>query len=67
MVQSKAHKQATARYEARTYDKFMLRLRKDGDLTRETIAAAAARAEESMQGYIMEAVKRRINAEKNNE
>ena len=56
MPASRAHIQATTRYESKAYDKITLRLRKDGDLTRETIARAADQAGESVNAYIMQAI-----------
>lgn len=64
MPRTPAENAASVRWEAKTYDKVLLRLRRDGEPTREQIAAAADAAGESMQAYIIEAVRQRIAAEK---
>lgn len=61
MGQSRAHIEATTRYEHKTYDKITVRLRKDGELTRDQIAAAAAASGESLNEYIINAVKKRLD------
>ncbi len=60
MPASKAHIQATTRFEAKAYDKILLRIRKDGDFTREHIQIAADRAAKSINSYILEAVQEKI-------
>ena len=60
MATTKAHIAATGRYEKKAYDKVLLRIRKDGDLTRETIAAAADREGLSVNAFILEAIKEKI-------
>ena len=58
---SKAHIKATTKYEAKAYDKVLLRIRKDGDLTREDITAAATAAGESLNEYILNSIRERMN------
>ena len=60
MAQSKAHIKATTRYESKAYDKICLRIRKDTEPTRDTIAAAAAAVGESLNEFILNAVKDRM-------
>lgn len=52
-----------ARYEAKAYDKLYLRLRKD-DLNADMVKAAAEAAGESVNAYITEAIRMRMEAEK---
>ena len=52
------------RYEAKVYDKVLLRLRKDTDVDKDIIQAAADRAGESLNGYIVQAVRERMEREK---
>lgn len=56
MPVSKAHIRANVRYEAKNYDKVLLRLRKDTEPTRETIQKAADAAGMSLNAYIIKAV-----------
>lgn len=53
--------QATARYHAK-FEQIPFRVRTDGSdgITRETIAKAAERAGESMNTYIIEAIRQRM-------
>lgn len=60
MPVSDAHKRATQKWEANNYDKILLRIRKDAEPTRETIAANAEKAGESLNGYIIKAISNRI-------
>jgi uncharacterized protein (DUF1778 family) len=60
MAQSRAHIQATTRYEHKAYDKITVRVRKDGDLTREDIAKSAQAHGESMNEFILNAIRARI-------
>lgn len=52
------------RYEAKVYDKVLLRLRKDTDVDKDIIQAAADRAGESLNGYIVQAIRERMEREK---
>lgn len=58
---SKAHIKATTKYESKAYDKVLLRIRKDGELTREDITAAATAAGESLNEYILNSIRERMN------
>ena len=62
MPASKAHIRATIKYEAKAYDKLCIRIRKDADITREDIQAAADLEGESVNAYVMEAVRRRMES-----
>ena len=62
MPASKAHIRATTKFEHNTYDKVTLRLRRDADLTREKVQEAADAAGESLNGYVVEAVRRRMES-----
>jgi uncharacterized protein (DUF1778 family) len=62
MAQSPAHIRATTRFEHKTYDKITVRLRKDGDLTRDQVQAAADRTGESLNAFIIDAIKRKIES-----
>ena len=64
MPASKAHIAATGRYEKKAYDKVLLRIRKDTEPTRETITKAAEAAGMSLNAYVMEAVKEKLEREK---
>ena len=58
---SKAQKEATTKYENKVYSKICIRIREDRDsISRETISTAAAAAGQSINEYIIEAVRRRI-------
>lgn len=57
---SKAQVQAQQRWEQKTYDKVLLRLRKDTEPTRDTIAAAASACGESVNEYIINSISDRL-------
>lgn len=61
MAQSKAHIKATIRYESKAYDKILVRVRKDGDLTRDMIALSAQAHGESMNEFILNAIRARMD------
>ena len=61
MAVSKAQVKAVGRYETKTYDKVLLRLRKDTEPTRETIQKAADAAGMSINAFILSAVSDKIN------
>lgn len=61
MAQSKAHIKATIRYESKAYDKILLRLRKDGELTRDMVALAAQARGESVNEFIINAIRERMS------
>ena len=60
---SKAQIKAQSKWEAKVYDKILLRIRKDTEPTRETITAAAAEAGESLNEFILNAIKQRLSGE----
>ena len=60
----KVSQEVRQRYEAKVYDKVLLRLRKDTDVDKDIIQAAADRAGESLNGYIVQAVRERMEREK---
>ena len=60
MAASKAHLEATARFEAKAYDKILLRLRKDGFCSKDTITLAAGKSAKSLNGYITEAIEEKL-------
>ena len=64
MPTSKAHIRATIKYEAKSYDKLCISIRKDADITREDIQAAADLEGESVNAYVMEVGRRRTEEEK---
>jgi hypothetical protein len=63
IMQSRAHIQANTRYENKAIDKITFRLRKDGGsgITREDVQRAAAAAGESVNEFVLNAVKDRID------
>ena len=60
---SKAQIKSTTKYEHNNYDKVTLRIRRDADLTRDRLQEAADAAGESLNAYIIEAVRRRMESE----
>ena len=60
MSVSKAQIKATTKYESANYDKILIRLPKG---QRTAIKAAADATGESLNGYILEAVRRRMGQE----
>ena len=61
MPATPAHIRATTKYEAKAYDKILLRIRKDGELTKDTIQMAADQAGQSLNSYILEALKEKMS------
>lgn len=57
-MKTEAQKRATAKYNKKTYIGIHLRIRKDGDLTREAIQARAREYGMSMAEYITELIKK---------
>ena len=55
-----------ARYNAKTYDNILLRVKLDGSdgITRETIKAAADAAGESLNAYVLHAIQSRMDSQK---
>jgi hypothetical protein len=67
MPVSKAHIKATTKYESKAYDKILIRIRKENDpsgLSRESIQQAADKDGKSLNGYILQAVKEKMNQKK---
>lgn len=66
MAQSKAHIDATSRYEKKAYDKILLRMRKDSSTNGDVIRAHAEAMGESVNSFLIRAVEatiKRDNAE----
>lgn len=61
MPATPAHIRATIKYEAKAYDKILLRIRKDGELTKDTIQMAADQAGQSLNSYILDALKEKMS------
>lgn len=61
MSSTPAKVRAQTKWEAKAYDKVLLRIRKDGDLTRDDITAAATAAGESLNEYILNSIRERMN------
>lgn len=51
------------RYNSKTYDQLVLAVRKDADVNVTAIKSAAAAAGESVTGFVLSAVKQRIEKE----
>ena len=60
MSSTPAKVRAQTKWEAKAYDKVLLRIRKDGDLTREDIQQAAADAGQSLNEFILESIRQRM-------
>jgi uncharacterized protein (DUF1778 family) len=61
---TEARIRATTKYENKTYDKFCLRIRKDqSNLTKEMIDNAAKAAGTTLNVYILEAIRQRMERE----
>lgn len=56
MAQSKAHIDATGRYEKKVYDKILLRIRKDADINGDIIKTHAESRGESVNSFLLRAV-----------
>lgn len=61
MPASAAHIKATTKFEHNTYDKITVRIRKDGDLTRTDIQKAADQEGKSLNQFIMDAVREKMD------
>ena len=59
---TKAQTKAKIKYETKAYDKVLLRIRKDGELTREDIQQAAADAGQSLNEFILESIRQRMSS-----
>lgn len=57
---SEAQNKATQKYIHKNYDQISIRVKKEGELTRETMQAAADQAGQSLNSFILEAVQEKI-------
>ena len=62
VIRNKQNRPSIVRYSAKTYEKVELRIKKNGDdgLTRETIRSAAAAAGQSVNQWILEAIRDKL-------
>lgn len=51
------------KYNTKNYDRVLIRIRKDADITRQDIQQAADAAGESVNVYVLEAVRQRMEKE----
>ena len=61
MPETEAQKRAHAKYQSKAYDKRLLRIRKDTEPTRETITKKAEASGMSLNAYIVEAIREKID------
>ena len=61
---SKVSNEVRQRYESKVYDKVLLRMRKDSETSKDAVQGAAEAAGQSLQGYILQAVRDRMEREK---
>lgn len=59
----KVSQEVRQRYEAKVYDKILLRLRKDTETSKDAVQAAADAAGETLNGYITRAIRERMERE----
>ena len=59
-MKSDAKKRADNKWDSKAYDKVLLRIRKDTEPTKETITRYAEQNGESLNGFIMKAIRDRI-------
>ena len=60
MPASKAQLEAKARYDKKTYDNVLVKIRKDSDLTLAKVKEFAASRGESTNGFIVRAIREAI-------
>lgn len=60
----KAQTRASNKYAAKTYDRVALVLKKTESPTKQEVQAAADRADESLNSYIVGAIRQRMESEK---
>ena len=60
-MKSEAKRRADQKWDAKAYDKVLLRLRKDTEPTRDTIIRAADGAGMSLNAFIVEAIREKID------
>ena len=58
---SEARKRANTKYNKKAYETILYRTRRDGDITREAIQEAAAGAGLSVNEFITEAIREKMN------
>lgn len=58
---SEAQNKANQKYQRKAYDQTLLRFRKDGDLTLSDVQQIAEQHGESVQGFILQAIRERID------
>ena len=61
MPETEAQKRAHAKYQSKAYDKILLRIRKDTEPTREKIKKKAEASGMSLNAYIVEAIREKID------
>lgn len=57
---TEAHNKANQKYQRKAYDQTLIRFRKDGDMTLEAVREAAERSGESLQGFILSAIREKM-------
>lgn len=62
MPASKAQQKAVSKYMKNNYDTVTLRIRKDGEINKAVITENANKANESVNEYVLNSVKRRIES-----
>lgn len=61
---TQAQNKATQRYVKKSYDVLTIRTRKDDEINKAVITESANKANESVNEYVIKAVKQRIESEK---
>lgn len=64
MPKTEAQKKANIKYESKAYDKILVRIRKEDDpsgLSRESIQQAADKDGKSLNGYILQAIREKMD------
>lgn len=64
MPETEAQKRAHAKYQSKSYDKILLRLRKDTEPTKDSITKAAETIGLSVNAFVQEAIAEKINSMK---
>lgn len=57
---TQAQNKASQRYAKKAYDQTLIRFRKDGDMTLDAVREAAERSGESLQGFILDAIREKM-------
>ena len=63
---TEAQNKATQKYIHNSYDQVVLRIRKDGEMTRKTIQDAADHDGKSLNQFILDAIREKIGIEQEN-